>query len=114
MVEEQQEGREQLLLPIFVGRVLSILPTPNFALQGWEFVNQDGSRRPGVDMYVLMEPPSGDSIKIKVTFWGTTGSPRGVTFFFDTSSTEVPVIYLRGDPWGFIEKIWELYAALRY
>ena len=92
--------------------MLSTFPTPNFALQGWEFVEQDGACRPGVEMYILMEPPEGGFIKIKIVFWGK-GSPRKVIFFFDTSSTEVSVIYLRGDPWGFIEKIWELYAALR-
>ena len=113
MAEERQEGQELLLPPFFVGRMLSILPTPNFALQSWGFVAQDGARRPGIEMHILMEPPSGDSIKIKIIFWGT-GAPQKITFFSDTSSTEVSVIYLREDPWGFIEKLWELYVALRY
>ena len=113
MAEERQEGQELLLPPHFVGRVLGILPTPNFALQSWEFVAQDGACRPGVEMCVLMEPPSGGSIKIKIVFWGT-GGPRKVIFFFDTSVEEVSVIYLRHeDPWGFIKKLWELHTALR-
>lgn len=112
MAEEQQEGQELLLPPFFVGRMLSILPTPNFALQSWEFVNQDGVRRPGIEMNILMEPPEGGSIKIKIIFWGT-GAPQRVIFFFDTSPTEVPVIYM-GDPWGFLGKLWELHTALRY
>lgn len=112
MAEKQQE--EQLLLqpPFFVGRMLDTLPTPNFALQSWEFVAQDGACRPGVEMYVLMEPPEGGSIKIKIIFWGT-GAPRKVIFFFGTSVEEVSVICLKEDPWAFLEKVWELHASLR-
>ena len=114
MAEEQQGGQELLLPPIFVGRMLGVLPTPNFALQSWVFVAQDGARRPGIEMHILMEPPSGGSINIKIIFWGT-GAPRKIIFFFDTSSpTEVPGIYSRGDPWGFLEELWRLYIALRY
>ena len=113
MAEERQEGQELLLPPFFVGRMLSILPTPNFALQSWGFVAQDGARRPGIEMHILMEPPSGDSIKIKIIFWGT-GAPQKITFFSDTSSTEVSVIYLREDPGVFFDTLWELFGALRY
>ena len=80
MAEERQEGQELLLPPHFVGRVLGILPTPNFALQSWEFVAQDGACRPGVEMCVLMEPPSGGSIEITLAFLGAVAF--FVTAFF--------------------------------
>ena len=113
MAEKQQEGQELLLLPAFVERVLGVLPTPNFVLQSWVFVAQDGARRPGIEMHILMEPPSGGSINIKIIFWGT-GAPRKVTFFFGTSVEEMSIIYHKGDPWGFIEKLWRIHASLRY
>lgn len=111
--EQQEEQQEEQLLPPFVEGMIRILPTPSFALQSWEFVDQNGACRPGVEMYISMEPPSGGSIEIKIAFWGT-GAPQKVIFFFDTSVEEVSVICLKEDPWAFLGKIWELHTALRY
>lgn len=114
MAGEQQEGQELLLPPILVRRVLGILPTPNFALQSWEFVTQDGARRPGVEMQILMEPPSGDSIEITLAFWGT-GSPRKATFISAASSSvEAKMNFWGDDPWKFIEYLWRLHTSIRW
>lgn len=108
-------AEEELLPPpYFVGRMLGILPTPCLRLRGrgWIFIPQDGVRRPGVKMYLLMEPPSGGSISIEVIFWGT-GSPREITFFL-MEPVRVPMNLWGGNnPWRFVEEIWRLYAALR-
>lgn len=113
MAEERQEGQELLLPPHFVGRVLGILPTPNFALQSWEFVAQDGACRPGVEMCVLMEPPSGGSIEITLAFLGT-GSPRKATFISAASSVEAKMNFWGDDPWKFIEYLWRLHTSIRW
>ena len=107
---EKQQG--VLPPPRLVGRVLGILPTPNFALQSWEFVVQDGSRRPGIEMYILMKPLSGGSIGIKVAFWGN-GSPRKAIYTSLTSTTEVRLVYPGSDPWEFIRRLREAAVALR-
>lgn len=107
-----EERQEPSLLPPFVESMLSTLPTPNFALQGWGFVEQDGACRPGVEMYILMEPPSGGSIGIKVAFWGN-GSPRKAIYTSLTSTTEVRLVYPESDPWEFIRRLREAAVALR-
>lgn len=105
--------KEELIPPSSVRRVIDALPTSNLALQGWRFFDQDGSRRPGVKVSIMMRPPSGgDSIGIETVFWGT-GSPRAAIFFFE-EPVKVPMRGFWGDdPWRFFEELWRLHATLR-
>lgn len=103
------EEEQEFLLSF---RVLKTLPTPSFSSRGWKFVSQEGVSRPGIEIFMLMKPFSGSSINITTAFWGT-GTPYKATFFFPTSTVEARVKYWGDSPWGFLEEIWRLYAALK-
>ena len=60
---------------------------------------------------MLMELPSGKSVDIKATFWGT-GSPQNIVFFL-SSPVKVRANYQGNNPWRFFEEVWRLHAALR-
>ncbi len=98
--------------PPLPGRVIETLPTLHFSLLGWENAGQGGAR-PGINILLLMEPPSGGSIEITVAFWGT-GSPLKATFISATSSVETKMSFRGDDPWKFIEYLWRLHASIRW
>jgi len=107
--EEAEMAEEQELL--LSERVIMTLPTHHFSSRGWSYISQDGSRRPGIEVFMLMELPSGKSVDIKATFWGT-GSPQNIVFFL-SSPVKVRVNYQGNNPWHFFEEVWRLHAALR-